>query len=136
MIKDKNIDPSANFPTQWVDLHNCGSVTNTNGTTVVDAWVAPWAGKVVSASVYVGAATATTYTVDVCNGVATNSASIFTAAITCTSTQNFKVDASSSISSGTFAAGDVLTLRNSGTMSKPTVQIGVRPLLAKEISGY
>jgi hypothetical protein len=142
MIKDKNIDPSANFPTQTVDLHTCGSGTAAN-TTTIDAWIAPWAGKIVKATMYMTSSTSATGTVDVWNSTAasaTTGTSIFTAAYTAATTAALAADISSLLATTggvKFAAGDILTLRTANAViTKPSVSLQVRPLLAKEIAGY
>lgn len=143
MIKNKNIDPTSTFPCQTIYLHTCGT-SGTANTTTIDAWVAPWAGKVVNAQLYAVSATSATGTVDVWKSTAASSTtgtSIFSAAYTNATTAMNSVDISSSLTTTVanllFAAGDVLTLRvANAAITKPTLQLGVRPLVSKELFGY
>lgn len=135
MIKDKNIDPTANVLHMVVSLHNCTALTNGVANTVVqDAWKAPFAGKIDAACSYCTSVVATG-TVD----LFINSASCLSAAqapVALTAT-----DITSAVTTTTFAAGDVISLRcvtsgGSGAITKPTIQVSVRNLAGQELSGY
>jgi len=135
MIKDKNIDPTANSIQHSVTLHTCGALSNGQAnTTVVDAWIAPFAGKIDAVMSYCGAVVATG-TVDLfINSATALSGAQAPVALTAT-------DITSALITTTFAAGDTLSLRcvctgGSGALTKPTIQISIRPLAGKELSGY
>lgn len=145
MIKDKNVDPSAAHALMVIDLHTCGTGGTAN-TTTIDAWIAPFSGKIMYASMYAVSATSATGTVDVWNSTspgATTGTSIFTAAYTNATTGQNSADLSSLLTTSTanggvkFSAGDVLTFRTANAaITKPSVSLMVRPLVAKELSNY
>lgn len=141
MIKDKNVDPTASFALQAIDLHTCGTGAAA-ATTTIDAWVAPFAGKVMFAAMYATSATSNTGTMDVWKSTSagsTTGTSIFTAAYTNATTGANAADITSLLSATAcvFAAGDVLTFRcANAVITKPSISLLVRPLVAKEIYGY
>lgn len=140
MIKDKNIDPSSNFPTEFVALAKTGAVAATN--IPVAQFVAPFPGKVVKVVYSLLACSTSTGTIDIIRGataVATTGTSILAAAHTNATTAQSIADISTELSASAcqFAAGEILQLKIANcTITDVCVHVGIRPLLAKEISGY
>jgi hypothetical protein len=140
VIKDKNIDPSTNFPISWVSLGKTGAVAATN--VAVAQFCAPYAGKVVKAVYSLLACSTSTGTIDIIRGTTaavTTGTSIFAAAHTNATTAQSAADITTELSASAaqFAAGEFLQLKIANcTITDALVHIGIRPLLAKEISGY
>ena len=131
MIKDKNIDPTSKFANATAVF--AASVTATTTTTWSGAWIAPYAGCITSCSIYASANTAAG-AVSIFSGVVTNAGTLMTAGVVPTALT--AVEGIASFATTTFTSGAILTLRSTGTIDGLVVNMGVRPLLAKELSGY